>query len=126
MIIGIGIDLVEISRIKKIIENQGRFIYRIFTPREIALFPSNGLRRIEYISGRFAAKEAFSKAAGTGIGRRCSWKDIEIIPDDSGKPYLWLSQEMIQKLSFTSRMKIHLSISHGKQYAIAQVILEDS
>lgn len=115
MISGIGIDIAELGRIRKIIARQERFPERILTPREIAVF--NALpekRKAEYLAGRFAAKEAFSKAVGTGIGERLSFQDIEIEKDELGKPFI----------SRPFKEGVHLSISHSKEYAVAQVVLE--
>ncbi|GAA0311527.1 holo-[acyl-carrier protein] synthase [Gracilibacillus halotolerans] len=117
MIIGIGIDLVEIDRITDIVEKGAKFVDRILTEREKELLHSytSQRRKIEFIAGRFAAKEAFSKALGTGIGE-VGFKDIEILPDPKGAPHLTSIA--------VSDKKIHLSISHSKEYAIAQVIIE--
>src|SRR5699024_1219637 len=116
MIEGIGIDLVELDRIEKVLINQKRFVKRILTKNEQAAF--NKLhkenRRIEFIAGRFAAKEAFAKAAGTGIGK-LSFQHIEVMPADNGAP-------KIQAQGYGTS-NVHLSISHSKNYAIAQVII---
>lgn len=115
MIKGIGIDIIELSRIEEISNQQQKFIDRILTPLEKEkLEVLTGRRRIEFIAGRFAAKEAFSKANGTGIGKELSFHDIETDNDPSGKP-------MIVK----PKIKAHLSISHSKEYAVAQVIIEE-
>lgn len=116
MIKGIGIDITEIGRIKQILERQPRFPERILTDHEIKRFEQlKGLRKIEYFAGRFAAKEAFSKAYGTGIGNNLSFLDIEISVDKAGKPII------------TSPFSkgVHVSISHSKEYAIAQVVIEE-
>ncbi|WP_053364849.1 holo-ACP synthase [Bacillus sp. FJAT-27245] len=117
MIKGIGIDLIEIGRIKELMEKQERFPDRILTGREkeeYSLLP-NG-RRAEFLAGRFAAKEAFSKALGTGIGASLSFQDIEVGKDALGKPYFVRPEEM----------KAHLSITHTKEYAAAYVVIEES
>ncbi|WP_257351827.1 holo-ACP synthase [Pseudalkalibacillus decolorationis] len=118
MIIGIGIDIIEITRIKKTLERQPRFSERILTEKEYKLFNSHSIdeRRIEFLAGRFAAKEAYAKAIGTGIGSKLSWKDIEILPNESGKPVLKSNG------SWTA----FVSISHSKAYVVAQIILESS
>jgi holo-[acyl-carrier protein] synthase len=117
MIKGIGIDLVELNRIKEILERTPRFAERILTSYEIDLFLQlKGHRQIEFIAGRFAAKEAFSKALGTGIGAQLSFLHIEISKDANGKP-------MIRK-PFAEG--VHLSITHSRQYATAQVVIEES
>jgi len=115
MIIGIGMDLVEIDRIEKLRKKQPRFPERILTKAELNQYESlNEKRKSEFLAGRFAAKEAYSKARGTGIGGELSFLDIEIITDEKGRP-------MIKRPDFG---KVHLSISHTKSYAAAQVIIE--
>jgi holo-[acyl-carrier protein] synthase len=115
MIVGIGIDIIEIERIEKMIEGQPKFIERILTEKERRVACSlKGKRRSEFVAGRFAAKEAYSKALGTGIGKEVSFLHIEITNDERGKPVL---------LANTNHT-IHLSISHSREFAVAQVILE--
>lgn len=115
MIVGIGIDIIEIERIEKMIEGQPKFIERILTEKERQVAHSlKGKRRSEFVAGRFAAKEAYSKAFGTGIGKEVSFLHIEITNDERGKPVL------LANTNYT----IHLSISHSREFAVAQVILE--
>lgn len=114
MIKGIGVDIIEISRIHNLIRKQAKFADRVLTPNEKRRF--DGLspnRQAEFLAGRFAAKEAYSKAAGTGIGKELSFLDIEIDNDLAGKPVVVKPEGMI-----------HLSISHSRDYAVAQVIIE--
>lgn len=115
MINGIGVDIMELDRIEMLLKRQPRFKNRILTQSEILLFEKlQGRRQIEYFAGRFAAKEAFSKANGTGIGKHLSFLDIEVVSDEKGKPM------------FTKPFSegVHLSISHSRDYAIAQVVIE--
>ncbi len=115
MITGIGIDIVELKRIGKIIARQPRFSERILTPFEKERYEMlEGKRKVEYLAGRFAAKEAFSKAIGSGIGKNLSFHDIEVVSDEKGKP-------IIQK-PFSEG--VHLSISHSEEYAVAQIVIE--
>ncbi|KMY52801.1 4'-phosphopantetheinyl transferase [Bacillus sp. FJAT-27231] len=115
MIQGIGMDIVEISRIQKLIERQPKFIERILTKKEQEIFYSRkGRRQYEYAAGRFAAKEAFAKALGSGIGETLSFQDIETAADEYGKPYI--------EAPLSSG--VHLSITHSQEYAAAQVIIE--
>ncbi|MET1176657.1 holo-ACP synthase [Peribacillus simplex] len=115
MIKGIGVDITELDRMETLINRQPRLKERILTESEILIFEKlNGRRKVEYFAGRFTAKEAFSKANGTGIGKHLSFLDIEIISDDKGKP-------MISK-PFSEG--VHLSISHSRDYAVAQVVIE--
>ncbi|PLR77297.1 holo-ACP synthase [Bacillus sp. V3-13] len=115
MISGIGVDIVELERISEIVSSQPKFIERVLTNAEIKQFERlSSKRRIEYLAGRFAAKEAFAKAAGTGIGKDLSFLDIEVAVDEKGKPFF------IKPFQTNA----HLSISHSRQYAVAQVVLE--
>lgn len=115
MIEGIGIDIIELQRIKELMTRQQKFIDRVLTPAEKDRYLTLSERRqVEYVAGRFAAKEAFSKAVGSGIGERLSFRDIEIISDKFGKPYI--------TKPFADG--VHLSISHSEQYAVAQVVIE--
>ncbi|MBD8138723.1 holo-ACP synthase [Bacillus sp. CFBP 13597] len=115
MIKGIGVDITELDRMETLINRQPRLKDRILTESEILIFEKlNGRRKVEYFAGRFAAKEAFSKANGTGIGKHLSFLDIEIISDDKGKPVI----------SKPFSKGVHLSISHSRDYAVAQVVIE--
>jgi holo-[acyl-carrier protein] synthase len=112
---GIGVDITELDRMETLINRQPRLKDRILTESEILIFEKlNGRRKVEYFAGRFAAKEAFSKANGTGIGKHLSFLDIEIISDDKGKPVI------LKPFS----EGVHLSISHSRDYAVAQVVIE--
>ena len=124
-IIGIGVDIVENSRLKKLIKNK-KFLQRIFTKLEQKR--SNKLKnKINYFSKRFAAKEAFSKATGLGISKYLNFKDIEIMNDKSGKPLINLNKSSsyyLQKKFKVKSFKTNLSISDEKKYSIAYVIIE--
>ena len=116
MIEGIGIDLIELNRIEVLLERQPEFPTRILTAREMDHFLElSKHRQIEFLAGRFATKEAFSKAFGTGIGEHVSFLDIEILPNDVNKPIVYTD---------LYHGNIHVSISHSKEYAIGQIILE--
>lgn len=126
MILGVGIDIVELSRIERFV-SRDRFWERVLTVKERDLMASMGqaVRRTEFLAGRFAAKEAASKALGTGIGKHLSFQEMEILPQASGKPELIISGEVLERLGFGSRPIVtHLSISHSKQFAVAQVIID--
>lgn len=115
MISGIGIDIVELDRIRNIYAKQSKFVDRILTEKEKAVFFTlSEERKIEYLAGRFATKEAFSKAMGTGLGSHLSFLDIETEKDESGKPFI----------AKPVKEGVHLSISHSKEYAVAQVVIE--
>jgi len=122
MIYGIGTDIVEIRRIKDILEKTPKFMEKVFGEDEIEYLKKRNLRP-EYVAGRFAAKEAVAKAMGTGFSG-FDIKDIEIKSTALGKPIAVLkgkAEELIQKYG---QYKIHLSISHGIDSAIAYAILE--
>jgi holo-[acyl-carrier protein] synthase len=115
MIKGIGIDIIELERIQNMLKRQSKLADRILTDNERQKFNLlSDRRKVEFLAGRFAAKEAFSKAAGTGIGKDLSFLDIEVEADSSGKP-------MIVK----PEVQAHLSISHSRDYAVAQVVIEE-
>ncbi|KHE66902.1 4'-phosphopantetheinyl transferase [Halobacillus sp. BBL2006] len=117
MIKGIGIDMVEMDRIKQSIKRNPRFVQRILTRAEHLRFNElSEQRQIEYLSGRFAAKEAAGKAMGTGIGQ-LSFQDIEVLSTESGAPEM--------KVKGYDQLKTWISISHSSDHAIAQVVLEE-
>lgn len=122
MIAGIGVDIIEIERIKNSIERNPNFINKVFTKNEIEYFKSRKMRP-EYMAGRFAAKEAISKALGTGI-RGFDIKDIEIDRNSLGKPIAVLRGKSKMILKKYESFNIHISISHSKENAIAYAILE--
>ena len=122
MIIGIGTDIIEIDRIEKAINRNNGFLDKVFTAREIEMFKERNMRA-EVIAGNFAAKEAVSKALGTGF-RGFSLVDIEILRDQLGKPIVYLSDDM--KKIINAKHKINVSISHNRTSAIAFVVLEES
>jgi holo-[acyl-carrier protein] synthase len=129
MIIGTGIDIVEVARIRKALERFGKkFEERIFTKREIltADQKANQNIKINYYAKRFAAKEAFSKSIGLGIGRGINFTDIEIINDESGKPKIKLTnggEKFLQKHLNQNNFNIHLSMSDTREIAQAIVII---
>jgi len=116
MIVGIGIDIVELKRIKQIMERQPKFIDRVLSKEEKEkFFQLPEMRKIEFLAGRFAVKEAYAKAMGTGIGKDLSFTDIQIHNDERGRPFV---------PSDGPQHSVHVSISHSKEYAVAQVIIE--
>ena len=124
-VIGIGVDIVDNSRIKKSILNKS-FLYRVFTNEEI-LISKNIKNKSSYFAKRFAAKEAFSKSLGTGFRDDFNFKDISVINDKLGKPSFFISKKiknMIKKKFKISRFNFFLSISDEKKYSIAFVILQ--
>ena len=126
MIQGVGLDIIEIARIREAIERHGRhFISHVFTERELAHAPEEIDAAARYYAGRWAAKEACVKALGTGIGTACRWHDIEVERTDSGQPRIVLSgagRATAQELGMTV---LHVSISHEKKTACAVVVGEN-
>ncbi len=123
-VIGIGIDLVECARIQRSIDRFGdRFLHRVFTDGEIEYsmsmkFPAR------HLAVRFAAKEAVSKAFGTGIGKAMGWRDIDVRKRPSGEPFLIFSgpaQELAAKRGVASAL---ITLSHTEHHAMASVVLE--
>ena len=123
-IFGAGIDLIEISRINKSIKNKN-FINRIYSKSEIQKARSLKNKSF-YFAKRFAAKEAFSKAIGTGISEGISFKEIAIVNNKKGKPSIKLSGKtkniVLKKIK--KKAKVHLSLSDEAKYALAMVIIE--
>jgi len=120
MVKGIGVDIIEISRVQKAVERSPRFIERIFTQNEIEYFESKNMN-MESIAGNFAAKEAIMKTLGTGL-RGFKWTDIEITRDTYGKPVVALHNEAKQIAECQGIHQIMISISHCKEYAVANGI----
>ncbi|SES83003.1 holo-ACP synthase [Anaerobranca gottschalkii] len=120
MIIGVGVDIVDIPRITKVLEGRGeKFLQRIFTKKELELMSLKPAT----VAGRFAAKEAVAKALGVGIGL-ISWQEIEIIKDNLGKPKVRLTGRALKRAKVLGIARVHLSISHSKTQAVAYVIGE--
>ena len=124
LIIGCGIDLVKIERIEKIIKKWGNnFIFRIFTPLERDYCEKKKDNKFQSYAGKFAAKEALLKALGLGL-REANWKEIEIKNGELGQPIMGTSGKLKNIASTKGVSKYFISISHTKEYAVAQVILE--
>ncbi|MGL5066879.1 MAG: holo-ACP synthase [Sarcina sp.] len=124
MIIGIGTDIIEIDRVGRVLERTEKFLSRNFSKDEIEYFKSRNFK-IETIAGVFSAKEAVSKAMGTGF-RGFSLVDIEILRTNLGKPFVRINkkvEDIILNMGIEN-YKFNLSISHSKENAIAYVILE--
>ncbi len=125
MIVGTGTDIVEIERIANAVRKRPELLSYVLSSRELEL--AAGLRerrKNEFLAGRWAAKEAFAKALGTGIGEHCSFDQITILPDKKGCPAVTLSGAAEKTFAGLGAEKIHLSISHERNYAVATVILE--
>lgn len=114
MITGLGTDIIEIERIRRVEDGDNRLSKRILSPEEMERYEqfSNEGRRMEYLAGRFAVKEAYSKAMGTGIGGAAAFRDIVCLNDTNGRPYI------------VNDHHAHVSISHSRAYVVATVIIE--
>jgi holo-[acyl-carrier protein] synthase len=124
MIVGTGIDIAEVPRIEASIARFGdRFLRRIFTEAEIRYCESKA-NRVERYAARFAAKEAAMKAIGTGWNHGVTWRDVEVSRQPGGRPTIAFHGKAAEFAAKLGAVHVALSLSHTKQYAIAQVILE--
>jgi holo-[acyl-carrier protein] synthase len=124
MIVAIGIDIIEVARVREVLARTPRFRERVFTAAERAYCDGRGVVAAQHYAARFAAKEATLKALQTGWRGGISWHDVEIASYESGAPYLVLSGLVSELLAKSGATKAHLSLSHTTEHAIAQVILE--
>ena len=128
MIYGNGIDIIDINRIRSVINKYGnRFKKRCFSISEIKRSEKR-LNSIESYAKRYAAKEACAKALGTGLARGVFWKDIEVVNNKYGKPFIQLhgkAKKIFKNINKTSSTKIEISLSDEKNYAIANVTIYD-
>ena len=124
MILGTGIDIIEVARIRQSLEKFGeRFLQRILVENEIAYCRSHR-DPAPFAAARFAAKEAVSKAFGTGIGAQLGWHDIEVRRKESGEPFVVLHGKGEALLQTREAARVHLTLSHTEHYATAMAILE--
>lgn len=124
MIISIGVDIVEVYRIRETIARTPRFLERVFTAQEREYCESKGVSAAQSYAARFAAKEAFLKAIQTGWRGKITWQDIEVVSHENGVPELIITGEAAAILKERRADRVHLSISHTNDHAVAQVILE--
>jgi holo-[acyl-carrier protein] synthase len=125
MIVGTGIDIVEVPRIAQSIERFGeRFLKRIYTPAEIRYCESKANRN-ERFAARFAAKEAAMKAIGTGMRGGVTWKDFEVGREPSGRPTMLLHGKAAQVALTLGVRRTQVSVSHTEKLAVAYVLVED-
>ena len=122
MISGIGTDIIEVARVAEKMQRHSGFREYVFSPAEIA-YCEKMTGKYEYYAARFAAKEAFSKALGTGIGAHCALHDLSVINNELGAPEIIVSEKLQTLLNQRQIRKIHLSISHTDTIATAIVIL---
>lgn len=122
-IVGIGTDLVEVPRIHRLLSNKAEFLSRVFTANETAYCQPKPKPEIHF-AARFAAKEAFMKAIGTGWAKGVGFDQIEVSTDDDGKPILTITGEAKAYMDNLGATKVWVSLSHTAQHATATVILE--
>ena len=124
MIYGIGTDIVSIKRIEDALFRFGdRFLHRILNETEVAEYAQSA-QPARFLAKRFAAKEAFSKAFGTGIGGEIGWHDVAVGHDQRGKPMINSSPQLLARLAKSDIKNSHISISDESEHAIAFVVLE--
>src|SRR5437016_2104774 len=124
MIVSIGVDIIEVRRVRETIERTPRFAERVFTQAERSYCESRGAVAAQHYAARFAAKEAALKALQTGWSGGITWQDIEVSAKESGAPLVSFhgrARELYEQSGATSA---HLSIAHTTEHAIAEVILE--
>lgn len=124
MIVGVGIDIIEVARMRRTLERYGKhFLDHVFTEDEQQEAPG-GVGGASYFAGRWAAKEAVAKALGTGIGESCGWKDVRVVRSANGKPEVVLDGPASLRASELAVGCIHISISHERHLACASVVME--
>ena len=124
MIVSIGIDIIEVRRIREVLGRTPRFAERVFTSAERAYCDSRGAVAAQHYAARFAAKEAALKALQTGWRGGIGWQDVEIASRDGGAPYLLFHGQVQELFVGSGATAAHLSLSHTSDHAIAEVILE--
>jgi len=125
-VVGIGVDIVETARIDHSVERFGeRFLHRVFSAGEIAYCQSMKFPA-RHFAARFAAKEAVSKAFGTGIGKAVGWKDIDVHRKESGEPFVRLHGGAEQLAAERHITAVSISLSHTDHHAVAMIVLETS
>jgi holo-[acyl-carrier protein] synthase len=122
MIIGVGIDIVDIHEIEESLREEG-FQRRVFTVAELDSV-QRYRNQAEHLAGKFAAKEAFMKAIGAGLGQSVTFTEIELLNNQAGKPCITIGGEAKKRFDNCDAKEIHLSISHASGVAVAVVILE--
>ena len=124
MIISIGIDIIEVRRVRETIERTPRFAERVFTEAERAYCESRGVVAAQHYAARFAAKEAALKALQTGWSSGLAWQDIEISAKESGAPVISFHGRARELYEQSGATAAHISIAHTTEHAVAQVVLE--
>lgn len=123
MVMGLGVDIVEVQRITSALEHAETMVQRVFTPEEIRYCTARK-NKFQHFAGRFAAKEAALKALGTGWQEGIRWKDVEITADPRGKPEVTFHGKAKEFYERSGARRALLSITHAQDYAVAVVVLE--
>lgn len=127
MIVSIGIDIIEVERVRVALARTPRFVERVFTAQERAYCDARGhLAAPQHYAARFAAKEAALKALGTGWSGGIAWHDVEVTARQSGAPDILFHRRALEIFRERGAARAHLSLSHTYQHAVAQVILESA
>jgi holo-[acyl-carrier protein] synthase len=124
MVVGIGVDIVEIERIEKALSNSKSMARRVFSNAEIE-YCTGQKNLFQHFAGRFAAKEAALKALGTGWQKGIRWKDVEVVSGPLGRPALVLHNRALEIFEKSGASNGHVTISHAEKYAVAMVIMEE-
>lgn len=124
MIVSIGIDIIEVARIREVLQRTPRFVERVFTAAERAYCDERGAAAAQHYAARFAAKEAALKAFQTGWRGGISWQDVEVSALESGAPVLIFHGLVLELFKSSGATRAHLSMSHTSEHAIAQVVIE--
>jgi holo-[acyl-carrier protein] synthase len=124
VIISIGVDIIEVRRVRETIERTPRFAQRVFTETERAYCESRGAVAAQHYAARFAAKEAALKALQTGWSGGITWQDVEVASKESGAPLILFHGRARELYDQSGATSAHLSIAHTTEHAIAEVILE--
>jgi holo-[acyl-carrier protein] synthase len=123
MIRGIGVDIIDIERIRELVESEGeRFLHKVFTGAEIAYCNSKAHRH-QHFAARFAAKEAVSKALATGWAGDFRWKDVEVTNDPTGRPRISLHGQLREHIGSAC---IQISLSHADNHVVAMAVIEET
>jgi len=124
VIVSIGIDIIEVRRIREVLLRTPRFAERVFTKAERAYCDGRGAVAAQHYAARFAAKEAAIKALQTGWSGGIAWQDVEVASRENGAPYLVFHGKLLELLQGSGATGVHLSMSHTSEHAIAEVVLE--
>jgi holo-[acyl-carrier protein] synthase len=124
VIVSIGIDIIEVHRVREVLLRTPRFAERVFTPAERKYCDSRGAVAAQHYAARFAAKEAALKALQTGWTGGIAWQDIEVSAKESGAPVLIMHGRVRELYEQSGATMAHLSMSHTSEHAIAEVVLE--